>query len=189
VRANQSRRAEWVAAGEIDFSFVSERRWSDVVFRVRDGSREMHRRQFEICVFTHLALELKTCDMAVPGSEQYADYRDQLLPWEECVPLLNSYCGKLGLPGSAEKLVQQLRTELESTAVEVDAGFPSNMGVTINKDGEPALKRPVANKPPASAIELEAALQTFLPERSLLDIVGTFPAQMLRLSDDLFARP
>lgn len=43
--------------------------------------------------------------------------------------------------------------------------------MSINKDGEPVLKRPVANKPPASATELEAALQTFLPERSLLDMV------------------
>jgi hypothetical protein len=69
ARANQNRRAEWIPAEDIDFSFVSERRWNDVVFRVRNGKREMHRRQFEICVFTHLALELRTCDIAVPGSE------------------------------------------------------------------------------------------------------------------------
>lgn len=171
VRSNQTRRAEWVAAGEIDFSFASERRWNEVVFRIRDGRREMHRRQFEICVFTHLALALKTCDMAVLGSEQYADYRNQLLPWEQCAPLIDSYCNKLGLPRTAEELVQQLRTELETTAADVDAAFPSNTAVRVNKDGEPVLKRPAANKPPASAMELEAALQTFVPDRSLLDVV------------------
>ena len=171
VRANQNRRAEWVPAEEIDFSFVGERRWNDVVFRVRNGRREMHRRQFEICVFTHLALELRACDMAVPGSEQYAGYREQLLPWAECEPLVESYCKKLGLPSTAEEFVQRLRTELESTAAEVDAGFPDNTAVRINKNGEPVLKRPAANKPPASAMELEASLQTFLPERSLLDML------------------
>ncbi len=171
VRANQNRRAEWIPTEDVDFSFVGERRWNDVVLRVRNGKREMHRRQFEICVFTHLALELRTCDMAVPGSEQYADYREQLLPWAECEPLVESYCKKLGLPGTADEFVQQLRTELESTAAEVDAGFPSNTAVSINKDGAPVLKRPAANKPPASATELEAALHTFLPERSLLDMV------------------
>ncbi|HEX4664250.1 MAG TPA: DUF4158 domain-containing protein, partial [Terriglobales bacterium] len=170
IRANQNQRSEWVPANEIEVSFSNERRWNDVVFRTRNGRREMHRRQFEICVFTHLALERRTCDMAVVGSEQYADYRDQLLPWQECAPLLESYCSKLGLPRSAEELVRQLRTELEASATGVDAGIPSN-SVSINKDGEPVLKRPVANKSPASATELEAALQTFLPERSLLDIV------------------
>jgi len=171
VKANQNRRAEWIPAEDIDFSFVGERRWNDVVFRVRNGKREMHRRQFEICVFTHLALELRTCDIAVPGSEQYADYREQLLPWAECGPLVESYCMKLGLPTTADDFVRQLQTELDSVAAEVDAGFPSNTAVSINKDGEPVLKRPAADKPPTSATELEAAVLAFLPERSLLDMV------------------
>ena len=171
VRANQERRAEWVPAGEIDLSFAGEGRWRDLVFRVRDGRREMHRRQLEICVFTHLALELRTCDIAVVGSEQYADYRNQLLPWDQCVPLLESYCTRLGLPRTAKEFVQQLRTELETTAAEVDANFPTNTALSINQDGEPVLKRPAAKKPPASAMELEAAIQTFLPERNLLDVV------------------
>src|SRR5215831_5107961 len=94
VRANQERRAEWVPAGDLDLSFAGESRWQNLVFRVRNGRREMHRRQLEICVFTHLALELRTCDIAVVGSEQYADYRNQLLPWEQCMPLLESYCAR-----------------------------------------------------------------------------------------------
>ena len=171
VRANQERRAEWVPAGDIDLSFAGESRWQDLVFRVRDGRREMHRRQLEICVFTHLALELRTCDIAVIGSEQYADYRNQLLPWEQCEPLLESYCARLGLPRTAKEFVQRLRTELETTAAEVDANFPTNAALSINQDGEPVLKRPAAKKPPASAAELEAAIQTFLPERSLLDVL------------------
>jgi hypothetical protein len=76
------------------------------VFRERDGRREMHRRQLEICVFTHLALALRTCDVAVVGSEQYADYRNQLLPWDQCEPLLDDYCAKLGLPRTAKFEVQ-----------------------------------------------------------------------------------
>jgi hypothetical protein len=131
----------------------------------------MHRRQLEICVFTHLALALRTCDVAVVGSEQYADYRNQLLPWDQCEPLLDDYCAKLGLPRTAKEFVQQLRTEIETTAAEVDANFPTNTALTINEDGEPVLKRPTARKPPASAMELEAAIQTFLPERSLLDVL------------------
>src|SRR5258708_2793277 len=171
VQTNQNRRGGWIPAGDLDFRFVTDRRWDKVGFRTRKGRPEMHWRQFEICMFTHLALELRTCDMAVVGSEQYADYRDRLLPWEECDPLLESYCSKVGLPRTAEEFVQQLRTELETTAAHVDESFPGNTAVSINKDGGPVLRRPAANKPPVSAMELEAALQTLLPERSLLDIV------------------
>jgi len=39
-------------------------------------------------VFSSLANELKSGDVAVRGSETYADYRQQLLPWEQCEPLL-----------------------------------------------------------------------------------------------------
>jgi hypothetical protein len=31
-------------------------------------------------------------------SEQFADYRDQLLSWEECEPKLAEYCQQLGFP-------------------------------------------------------------------------------------------
>ncbi|WP_421106698.1 hypothetical protein [Streptomyces sp. NEAU-S77] len=33
-------------------------------------------------VFTHLAEELRTGDVAVVGSEEYADWSEQLLAWE-----------------------------------------------------------------------------------------------------------
>ena len=33
VQTNPNRRAEWVTAGDIDFSFVTDRRWNNVVFR------------------------------------------------------------------------------------------------------------------------------------------------------------
>jgi hypothetical protein len=46
----------------------------------------------------------------------------------------------------------------------LDATFPTKYGVSINKDGEPVLKGPGAHKPPATAMELEAALQTLLSE-------------------------
>jgi hypothetical protein len=37
------------------------------------------RRHLEVCVFVHLADDLKTGDLCVAGSAQYADYRTQLL--------------------------------------------------------------------------------------------------------------
>jgi hypothetical protein len=39
------------------------------------------RRHFEVCVCAALAAALKAGDVAVEGSDAYADYRQQLLPW------------------------------------------------------------------------------------------------------------
>jgi hypothetical protein len=127
VIAHQEHRAEWVAVGDMDLSCASER-WHTLVFRSRHGRQEMHRRQVEICVFTHLALDLKAGDLAVLGAEQYADYRAQLLPWEACARLLESYCAAVGLPTTAHAFVQQLRQDLTTAAEATDRGYPENTG-------------------------------------------------------------
>jgi TnpA family transposase len=170
VMVHQDRRAEWAPADEIDLTFASER-WHALVCRTRHGQREMHRRPLEICVFTHLALDLKAGDLAVIGSEHYADYRAQLVPWEKCTQLLEGYCAQVGLPATAHAFVQQLRRELESTAEAADTGYPENTALTITTQGEPVLKRPPAKQQPVSVLELEAAVQTRLPERSMLDVL------------------
>ncbi len=59
---------------EVDLSFASSQ-WQKLVL-VRQGDQvKMSRRQFEVSVFFHLALELKSGDICVIGSEDYADYR------------------------------------------------------------------------------------------------------------------
>lgn len=53
-----------------------------------DGISQLVRQQFEVCVFTYLAAELKSGDACVVDSENYADFREQLLSWNECQPKL-----------------------------------------------------------------------------------------------------
>ncbi len=89
------RRGEFVP-GELDLSFASER-WRDlVVADLGDGRPPaLARRHLEACVFSHLAQELKTGDLCVEGSDAYADYREQLIPWEECEPLVEQHYREL----------------------------------------------------------------------------------------------
>ena len=47
--------------------------------------------------FSHLAQWLKSGDMAIEGSEEYADYRQQLLTWEDCQQMLEEFCIEIGL--------------------------------------------------------------------------------------------
>ncbi|MET8054860.1 DUF4158 domain-containing protein, partial [Streptosporangium sp. NPDC005286] len=59
------------------------------------------RRHFEVMVFTYLAEELRTGDIAVIGSNEYADWSANLLSWGECEPLLEGFCAQVGLPPTA----------------------------------------------------------------------------------------
>ena len=122
-------------------------------------------------MFSSLADELKSGDICVIGSEQFADYRDQLLPWEMCEPKVAAYCQQLSLPATAEGLVEHLRTWLTEVAAEVDRTRPANQELMINEKGEPSLKRLKAKAQPAGLLELEEALHAKIPERHLLDVV------------------
>ena len=62
----------------------------------------LDRRALEVCVFVHLAAALQAGDVYVVGSENFADYRAQLLPWAECEPRLPAYCAALGMPERGE---------------------------------------------------------------------------------------
>ena len=41
---------------------------------------------------------MQTGDLYIIGSEAFADYRDQLLPWLDCQPRVADYCAGLGMP-------------------------------------------------------------------------------------------
>jgi hypothetical protein len=111
-------------------------------------------------------------DVAIRGSDTYADHREHLLPWSECEPRGAEYCRELGIPPGAPEFVAGLRAWLTETAECVDAGFAANRDVGINGKGEPVLKRRARPSPSPSAQVLEAALLDRMPERSLLDILA-----------------
>ncbi len=153
-------------------SFASER-WVKVVRRPASEGPPTNRRYLEVCVFSYLASELRSGDMCVQGSESFADYRKQLLPWEECLQRLPAYCEKVGLPGTAKEFVASLKTQLEETAQQLDDKFPSCRGdVSINEAGEPVLRRVTARDIPPSAISLQTALMQRMPARHVLDIMA-----------------
>lgn len=160
-------RAEWLLAppGLLDFAPDA---WQHTLRASEDPSR-IARRHFEVCVFSQLALELKSGDVSVEGSETYADYREQLLSWEECEPLVAEYCRELGLPETPADFVEGLRTWLADTAGEVDRSYPENKELVISERGEPVLKAAPKAQPRRDVEALEAALLERIPERSVID--------------------
>ncbi len=167
---HEGARGRWLPGG-VSLIFASDA-WRRLIHASHRGEPVFDRRQFEVCVFLHVAAELRTGDLCVDGSERYADYRAQLLPWTTCAPLVADYCRDLGLADTPAAFVQQLKDWLTEVAADVDHAFPANGQVIIDARGVPSLKRPVRAAPPPDLAPVEAALAERLPERSLLDVLG-----------------
>lgn len=154
----------------LDLSFASEV-WQRLIRVKRKKRMKLVRRHLEVCIFACVADELKSGDLAVEGSERFADYRAQLLPWAMCEPQIAEYCQEVSLPADAHTFVKQLRERLTEVAAQVDAAFPGNKSLEITAKGEPVLKRLKAKAVPASRVALQEALRRLLPDRSVLDVL------------------
>lgn len=167
---NESRRGDYLEPA-IDLSFAAEK-WQKITLQTVAGEPFYDRKHFEVCVFSQLMVELKSGDIAIEGSEEYADYRDQLLDWAECQPQVEEYCREVELPATATEFVNNLKDELSLTADKIDRTFPKNAALSFNENGELVLKKIGKREPPARLRALETALQERMPERHLLDILA-----------------
>ena len=171
VLAHERKRADWIAVEDVDLSFASDR-WQKLLLDPGDSQKDrVNRRQLEVCVFSHLAAELKSGDISIAGSESFADYRQHLLGWKECEAGLKDFCRRVSLPDTAAGFVEQLKTKLTETAAQVDQKYAENGDLTISPSGEPVLKRVTAKEIPESAVTLQANITQKMPTRSLLDIL------------------
>ncbi|MBW8482621.1 Tn3 family transposase [Actinomadura parmotrematis] len=139
---------------------------------LRDSSRPgmLVRRHLEVCVFSYLAAELRSGDLAVVGSDSYANLHDQLMSWQECRPLVPAFCAQAGIPATAAALTAHYRDKLAAIAAAVDAGYPANTDLLL-EGGRPVLRRRKGAERRPSALALEAAIHDRLPQRALLDIL------------------
>ena len=125
-------------------------------------------------MFTYLASELRTGDIAVRGSQAYANWAEQLLPWSSSAKrCLTSSAPRPACRTPPERSPTQLRTRLADQAAAVDAKYPENTDLVIDPaTGVPSLKRHRASKPAEGALALEEALKERMPERTLLEILA-----------------
>jgi hypothetical protein len=169
IQRFQHARGDYVPA-EIALDFASVR-WQALIRPPRRLETVLRRRPLEVCVFYYLDAGLRCGDVYVEGSEAYADYRQQLLPWAECVPRLPAYYQALQFAPTATAFVAALRERLREVAQRVDAAYPANTALTIDEDGTPHLKRLPAQPVPDDLATLEALVKARLPERHLLDVL------------------
>lgn len=174
ARAHQSTTREYISdlyEGEpLDLGFASQNWQRAVRDRKRPGM--LDRRRFEALVFTYLAGHLQAGDVAITGSDTFANWLDQLPDWEECGDKLAQLCEETGLPATAAEFTAALRGRLEATAAEVDSGYPDNADLVIDANGIPVLRKQRAKGVSAMAEALEAEVKRRMPERTLLGILS-----------------
>ncbi|ROQ77246.1 Tn3 transposase DDE domain-containing protein [Streptomyces sp. CEV 2-1] len=163
---------------KVDVAFATQN-WQKAI---RDKSRPgaFVRRHFEAMVFCYLAEELRTGDVAVIGSEEYADWSEQLLPWSAVEAKLPAYLVEVGLreagddgPFDAAAFTAQLQDKLTAAAAAADAGYPDNEDLFIDPaTGVPTLKKRRADDQRPSAKRLEQEIKARMPERSLIGILA-----------------
>ena len=126
----------------LDLSWVGEKWWPLLTGRTTEepAPAEVDRRHFEMCLFTQVVNELKSGDLCIPGSDEYGDYRDQLVSWDEYRRDVAGYAEQAGVPAEPAALVAALKARLAATASATDQGLPGNEHVAI-VDGEPVVKR------------------------------------------------
>ncbi len=187
IRANRSRTGEYVPQRvtvertdehgtkatvtlALDIESFAGESWRKIL-RDADHPGRLMRRHLEVCVFSYLAAELRSGDIAVVGADSYANLHAQLMSWQECAPKVEEFCEQAGIPTDATALTAFFRDKLTETATAVDAGYPHNTDLVL-EDGRPTLKRRKGADRRPSALALEDAIHERLPERGLLDILA-----------------
>jgi TnpA family transposase len=166
---HQEDKSEYISPS-ISLAFVGHR-WLTLVQQKIQGKTLIQRHFFEICVFSYLADGLENGDLYVVGSEIYADYRTQLLSWEESQKLLPAYCQAVSLPQTAIEFVESLQQQFGHLAQWVDSAQMENTDLSFDKSGKPHLKRLPRRVVSEKAEELKRLMKSRLPEHHLLDIL------------------
>lgn len=95
---------------------------------------QVHRQYFELCVFSHILLGLKSGDLYIEGSSDFGDYLAQLISWDEMQAHLADYGEQLGFPTEGAAFVEHVRDWLVGKIEETDKGFPANTDVYFKSD-------------------------------------------------------
>jgi TnpA family transposase len=166
-------KAAWLSIDDtLDLSWVPEKWWKLVTGLTNDKTRpnKIDRRPFEVCVFSQVMQELMAGDLCIEGSDQFADYRAQLISWDEYDRMIDEYSEQIGLPVNSQRLVAETKQWLETVANATDASFSDNNAVRF-ENGEVILSRIGKQPKPQQLKILERLIADAMEPVSVPDIL------------------
>lgn len=143
-------------------------KWKKFTFS-KDNPLMADRRYFEIAVFSQIVLELKSGDLAIEGSDEFADYRKQLISWAEYQKAVKEYGKQAGIDVDSDTFVKNLKDQLELTAKTIDESFLENEAIRF-ENGIPILKKSPKKKIVKEHKKLERLLTDKMNPINILDI-------------------
>ncbi|MCF6768550.1 Tn3 family transposase [Thiotrichales bacterium 19S11-10] len=156
---------------DVDLSFATEF-WKNRIHTNVDGEVKLNRKELETSVFEFLSKGLNSGDVYIDGANNYADYRAELLPWDECKKHLNEFCQQVNIPNNPLEMVKILKKDLIEKAEYVDQNYHNIADFIISDEGIPCIKKYDPKPASESAQKLESIIKSRMPERSLLDVLS-----------------
>ena len=147
-------------------------KWRKIVVQKNqeDESRCVHRKYFELCVLSEVTRELQSGDLYVRSSEQYGDYREQLIGWDTFESQVADYGAMLMRPTESGAFVAQLKQHLVDTAERVDHAFPNNEHAAFV--GEVlVIRRNSKEASSAALLRVDQEITSRLAPKNILDIL------------------
>ncbi|NPT60787.1 Tn3 family transposase [Paraburkholderia elongata] len=145
-------------------------KWGRAVFPHGRDSRMLHRRFFELGVFSQIMRELNSGDLYVEGSDRFDDYRMHQVSDEEFQRELPRYCEIVGLPTDGKSFAKDLRDRLNAALDETDANFPANDSIEF-VDQELVIHKPDKEPEPPNRTLIDQAITASMPQISILDLL------------------
>ena len=178
IKAHRGKRKTWVSldstetASLLDLSWIPRKWWSLVTGNKTrtPAPTQVHRIYFELCVFSHLLLELQSGDVYLTGSDEYGDYYAQLIDWDTYHKEIDNYGTLVNLPIEPKAFTQQVQQLLADAATAADQSFPTNTQVSYRNE-RLVIHKPKPETQPGVA-QLKALIQQRLPPVHLLDILA-----------------
>jgi hypothetical protein len=153
-----------------DMSWISER-WQVAIFVKKikqDRPETAHRHHLELCVFFYLMLGHKSGDICISGSDQFSDYRTQLVDWAEYREQIGQYGLQVELPVDGGSFVDHTREWLRSVAQKTDASFPENEYIRIERE-QPIITRVKKENRSQGIEQFEATISQRLEPVTIMD--------------------
>lgn len=157
---------------ELQLHWIPEK-WHKLVTGKSKASAKitsLHRKYFELCVLTQVARELRSADLIVDDSDEYNDFNNQLISWEEYEEQMPAYCEMLGLPITISGIIEKLKQDLTSTASTLDQSYPDNEWLTITSQGL-TLHRHDKSSKPDNLEKIDGLIKQKLETKNILDIL------------------
>jgi TnpA family transposase len=156
----------------LDLSWISDLFWK-MVSGGNDRKtypEKIDRKHFEVCVFYQVIIKLKSGDLFILGSDNYSDYREQLIGWDEYNKSINEYGNRLNMNFETDAFMDNLKNWLNEMITNTDQSFPKNQYLKI-VNGEAILSKPEKKKKPKQLLKIESLISERLSPVNILEIL------------------